>query len=261
MNDLIEMQGSLPAIADSTLLQIAEQAEQRVNAMAKIKRVALKMTNASDWIDQSGKPYLQASGGEKVARLFGISWQIAEPVLETEEGGHFSYTYKGQFSLAGATIEAIGTRSSKDGFFKKYEGFGENRTELPPSAIDRGDVKKSAYTNLIGNGVTRLLGIRNLTYADLEEFAGIKKDMLGRVDYKKKGENQEDSGRDSSKISDAQRKRMYAIAKGAGKTDGDIKAYLKTLIGSESTADIPKAKYDETCAWAEKKLEEPGSEG
>lgn len=178
----------VPALADDTLIQVAERAEKRIEAVNKIKQLALRVTNSHDWVDQGGKPYLQSSGGEKVARLFGISWNISEPVLEAEEGGHFSYTYTGHFSLSGATIEAVGTRSSKDGFFKKYGPKDENgdKTTLPPSEIDKGDVKKSAYTNLIGNGITRLLGIRNLTWEDLE-VAGITKGNVGRVDYKKDG--------------------------------------------------------------------------
>lgn len=191
MNDLevIETQAEtgLTPITDETLISLAEQAERRIDAMNKIKRVAIKLTNKHDWTDQGGKPYLQVSGAEKIARMFGISWRISEPIREDMEGGHFSYTYKGNFSLAGATIEAIGTRSSKDGFFKKYGYTDGNKTELPASEIDRGDVKKAAYTNCIGNGITRLLGIRNLTYEDLQEFSGITPDMIGKVDYKKQG--------------------------------------------------------------------------
>lgn len=178
-------------IADNTLIEVAEQAEKRVVAMTKIKRMALKLTNPHDWVDESGRPYLQASGAEKVARLFGVSWRIFEPVREPIEGGHFTYTYHGEFSLGVATIEAIGTRSSKDGFFKKYQYVGEGekktRVELPVSEIDPGDVKKSAYTNLLANGITRLLGIRNLTYEDLVEFAGIKKEQVTSVEYKRGG--------------------------------------------------------------------------
>jgi len=192
-----EEEDVLPAIADNTLIAVAEQAEKRVDAMHKIKRMALKLTNPHDWVDEQGKPYLQASGGEKVARLFGISWRISEPVKDNIEGGHFTYTYHGEFSLAGASIEAIGTRSSKDGFFKKYEWKGEGekrtRTELPVSEIDPGDVKKSAYTNLLANGITRLLGIRNLTYEDLKEFAGITKEQIVSVEYKKSGKPQQAS--------------------------------------------------------------------
>ena len=191
MNEVEVIDNGVPAIGDSTLLALAEQAEKRVNALNKIKRAALMATNARDWTDQNGNPYLQVSGSEKVGRVFGIAWKIDEPVFEVEESGHFAYTYKGYFTVAGATIEAIGTRSSKDPFFKRYAGKGEDRKELPPSEMDKGDLKKAAYTNCIGNGITRLLGLRNLTWADLEEFAGIKKDQVGRVDYKKNGKQQD----------------------------------------------------------------------
>jgi len=180
----------VPAIGDSTLIALAEQAEKRVNALNTIKKAALLSTNARDWTDQNGNPYLQVSGSEKVARVFGLSWKISEPEYEQEESGHFSYTYKGYFTVAGATIEAIGTRSSKDPFFKRYAGKGEDRKELPPSEMDKGDLKKAAYTNCIGNGVTRLLGLRNLTWEDLAEYAKINKENVGRVDYKKNGKQQ-----------------------------------------------------------------------
>lgn len=187
-NEIITTQNAeVPAIGDSTLLALAEQAEKRVMALNKIKRAALLATNARDWTDQNGNPYLQVSGAEKVARVFGIAWKIDEPIMETEESGHFSYTYKGYFTVAGATIEAIGTRSSKDPFFKRYTGKGDDRKELPPSEMDKGDLKKAAYTNLLGNGITRLLGLRNLTWPELLEFAGITQDQVGRVDYKKNG--------------------------------------------------------------------------
>lgn len=186
-NELVANGTDVPAIGDSTLLALAEQAEKRVMALNKIKKAALLATNARDWTDQNGNPYLQVSGSEKVARVFGIAWKIDEPVFEQEESGHFSYTYKGYFTVAGATIEAIGTRSSKDPFFKRYAGKGDDRKELPPSEIDKGDLKKAAYTNCIGNGVTRLLGLRNLTWDDLAEFAKITKDSVSRVDYKKNG--------------------------------------------------------------------------
>lgn len=189
--EVVETHGALAPVNDYTLVALAEQAEKRVDALVKIKRAALKSTNPKDWTNQNGNPYLQVSGAEKVGRIFGISWRIDEPAKENLEGGHFSYTYKGYFTLAGATIEAIGTRSSKDGFFKRYSWNQGEKTELPPSEIDAGDVKKAAYTNCIGNGVTRLLGIRNLTWEDLKEFAGITQEQVSGVDYKKDGKKQE----------------------------------------------------------------------
>jgi len=88
----------------------------------------------------------------------------------------------------------------------------------------------------------------------------------GKVKEVKKEEGHEPSKKQNGNapppegaISDPQRKRFWAIAKGAGKSDDEIKAYLKSL-GIEHTKDIPKAKYDEVCKWAEFGDREPGDE-
>lgn len=170
----------MPAVISDNLVAIAEAAEKRVQAINRIKRAALAVTNARDWTDQNGQPYLQASGAEKIARLFGISWRIDEPVFSREEDGHFSYTYKGYFTLGSATIEAIGARGSRDPFFSRKHG-----QDVPPGEIDKNDVKKAAYTNCIGNGVTRILGIRNLSWEDLQA-ANIEAGKVARVEYQQR---------------------------------------------------------------------------
>ena len=177
---------SIVPVASEALVELAAQAERRVEAINKIKQYSLRLTQPGDWVDQNGRPYLQVSGAEKIARLFGISWRIDEPIREELEGGHYIYTYKGYFSLAGAEIEAIGSRSSKDPFFKRYVYVNGQRKELPPSEIDPGDVKKAAYTNCIGNGITRLLGLRNISYEDLEKVAGIKREQITQIEYRSK---------------------------------------------------------------------------
>ena len=249
---------NVPAIADDNLLRVAEMAERRIEAVIKIKQMALKVTNAGDWNDQGGRPYLQVSGSEKVANLFNISWRLDEPTIDTEADGHFTYTMRGIFSIPGRSISAEGSRSSKDPFFKKYDYSSGQKTEKPISAIDRRDVRMAALTNLLGNGITRLLGIRNLSYADLEAFAGISKEMVSKVEYKGKGKEpikppQEKNGKaaESKSISDAQRKRFYAIYKGKGKTDEEVKAYLKEKYKVEHSKDILLADYEDLIKWAE----------
>lgn len=164
-------------LADDQLIAVAEAAERRIEAVNKIKRLALRVTNERDWRDQGGNPYCQVSGNEKVARLFGVSWRLDEPIRENHEDGHFSYSFKGYFSMGTAEIEVIGTRSSKDPFFS-----GSKDRPIPPSEIDSNDVKKGAMTNCLGNGISRLLGIRNLTWDDLKE-AGIDREKIGKVKY------------------------------------------------------------------------------
>ena len=234
----VEQSDNVPQIADDTLVAVADQAEKRIEAVMKIKKIALRVTGIRDWTDQNGNPYLQVSGSEKVGRLFGISWRIGEPELTKEDGGHFSYTYKGEFSLGSQTIEAIGTRSSKDGFFKKYSYENNERKELPPSEIDKGDVKKAAYTNCVGNGVTRLLGIRNLTWSEVTEITGFSQSDVSGVQYKKKGAKtiQESSGKDL--LTDGQRRRLWAITKSNNISDEEAGTFVDWLIAQEGVDTI-----------------------
>lgn len=192
MNNEVEVYNDVPAIADDTLLAIAKMAEARIDAVIKIKQLALKVTNASDWTDQQGKPYIQASGSEKVANLFNVSvsFLTPEPLYQEDPDGHYTFTFKGRFSMGGRSIEVEGSRSSRDPFFKQNI-YKEGRLEREKTIDERDnkrDVRMAAYTNLLGNGITRILGIRNLTWEDLEQFAGIKKDDVGKIQYKTKGE-------------------------------------------------------------------------
>lgn len=177
-------------IADDTLIAVAKMAEARIDAVIKIKQLALKVTNPRDWCDQQGNPYLQVSGAEKIANLFNISWSFltAEPLCEEELDGHYTFTFKGRFSMGGRSIEVEGSRSSKDSFFKQNEYKEGVKTEKAVGDRDnKRDVKMAALTNMLGNGITRILGIRNLTWEDLEKFAEIKKEQVGKVEYKKEG--------------------------------------------------------------------------
>lgn len=250
MNDetaLQVMTDDMPVIADDRLVAIADAAEKRIEAMNKIKRLALRMTGPQDWTDQGGKPFPWASGAEKIARLFGISWKVFDPVEEREEGGHFGYTYKGTFTLAGTSIEAIGARSSKDGFFRKYK----DGVELPPSAIDKGDVKKSAYTNLLGNGIMRILGMRNLSWADLE-VAGIKQGDVAKVAFKKDGKADAPIASEGSKTIETF---ITDIRKQEKKKDGTLMKSPLYKINAEGTE---YKTFSETFAKTAKEAKEAG---
>jgi len=194
---VFEVNSNVPAIADDTLLAVAKMAESRIDAVIKIKQLALKVTNARDWNDQQGNPYLQVSGAEKIANLFNISWGFLtpEPLYEQDDDGHYTYTFQGRFSLGGRTAEFEGSRSSRDSFFKQnlYKKDADGKSKLVrEKTIDerdnKRDVKMAALTNLLGNGITRILGIRNLTWEDLEMYAGIKKEQVSKVEYKNKGD-------------------------------------------------------------------------
>lgn len=211
------------------LIELSQNAEKRIEAVKKIKTQALRVTNEHDWTDQGGKPYLQVSGSEKIARLFGISWRFNGDIIRhDEENGHFSFEVSMEFIMSGATIEFKGSRSSKDPFFSKKYG-----KEISPSEIDKADVQKAAITNTIGNGITRLLGIRNLSWDDLKT-AGLNAEKIGKVDYKKGGDGKTNEGKDESQnkpqmrnpdapASDKQKAAIGAILSKLGIKDPDAK--------------------------------------
>lgn len=169
-NQLVEINTSeldteISMLSNDNLLQMAEQAERRINAINRIMNASLKVTNTNDWVLIGGIPYLQESGATKVARLFGIGWKIKDgsPIIEVEPDGHFTFTYEAIFKMGGTEIDATGSRSSKDDFFT-----GKTNPKAPQD-IDKRDVKMSAYTNCINNGIKRILpGLRNLTIEDMQ---------------------------------------------------------------------------------------------
>ena len=56
-----------------------------------------------------------------------------------------------------------------------------------------------------------------------------------------------------SVISESQRKRFFAKWRDGGKTEAQVKAKLREVVGTEHSRDIPKDKYAALCEWADKK--------
>lgn len=179
-----EVMPAAPVVSESDMELALRVAERNEKLARKIKLLAIKQTNPSDWVDQGGKPYLQASGAEKIARLFGISWRICEgfpkkEMTNDENGSYYIYSCQGEFEMGGKTIEVLGTCSQKDKFFGMKKG-GEMR---PLSEVDETNIVRKAVTNMEVNGITRMLGIRNLTWEEVKE-GGVDQKRTNSVSYK-----------------------------------------------------------------------------
>lgn len=179
------------------ILYMAEKADKYLDAMNRIMDAALKITTEYDWILIGGKPYLQESGSMKVARLFGVSIQLmGQPIVEFDGDGYKTFTYKGRFMMKDQFIEAEGSRSMKDDFFAKQ---GADKPLKKPDEVDERDVKMAAYTNLLNNGIKRLIpNLRNIDVSTLER-AGLDVSKIRGYTFKtgSKGGNSdkpEDSG-------------------------------------------------------------------
>jgi len=172
------------------LEKVVEQGEKRLETIKKVKQISLSITNETDWLIINNIPYLQSSGAEKIARLFGISWSNFSYSVENFSDGHLLVICEGEFSFetpkGKLLIQAFGVKSSKDPFLSKGG-------KLSPKDIDMPNLYKSAYTNCINNGIKRILGLRNLTIEDLKA-AGLMVEKIKRVNYgkeeKKEGKNE-----------------------------------------------------------------------
>jgi hypothetical protein len=161
--------------------------ERRTLQFTQILQLAIKNTQASDWVDFGGNPWLDTPGAERIARVFGFT--IKETRFEKldrqdRDGPYYIYIWYGKVGLAknDLWIDAIGACSSKKPFHAMEHGKRKHIED-----INEMNILKDAYSNLIENGVTRFLGLRGLDWETLEK-AGIDRKKTARVDFKSKKE-------------------------------------------------------------------------
>lgn len=232
---------------ESNMEMVLAEAEKKVALMSRVLTVSIKATNSKDWTDQNGHPFPTASAAEKIGGVFGIKMELPVPPeglreeREDNKGKYYIYTFTAKFILGARYIYAIGSGSSRDKFFS-WDSGTKSWKEL--SEFDETNIKKAAYSNLVLNGITRILGIRNLTWEQLEA-GGIKKDEVSKIDYNK---GKETGGEKKSEyISEPQRKRLIAIASKSNYTPETLKEWLMFNFNIASTTEIPWKQYDVIC--------------
>ena len=159
-----------------------KRAENIIKAMDSVIKLALLRTNYQDWVRMGKGLYLQESGAMKVRPVFGIYFRDLTIAKENHEDGSYAYTSQvtcGSTVLdkwygTEATIEQIGTRSSRDTFFTGKDGRKE---------ADEQDVKKAAIANCRGRAIVALLGLQNMSDDDLRKV-GVDVSKIAGVEYK-----------------------------------------------------------------------------
>lgn len=202
--------------------------------------LAIKLTNEGDWIKHESRGIarysLQASGAEKLANPFGIVWDrpvVAKHARADAEGTFYEYEVEG-IMKSGALKRwgwFTGNCSSRDVFFNARGRY------------DEGDIRKAAFSNFLVNGIARLIGIRNPTPTMLQG-AGLDVTKITAPDYSGQGSRRAEQSHDA--ISEAQAKRFWAISRGKGWTQEQIRVLLEGFE-IKSTNDIPRSKYEALC--------------
>lgn len=223
--NIIRIEDQKPvAFEDMDALEIIER---RSAMFERLLAVAVRATNANDWTDQGGKPYLQSSGAEKAARRFGVS--IIDVIQEREDltddnGRYYVYTTTGKALLGKECIEAVGTSSSRDKFFGRQGG-----SLKPIQDVDIANIRKKSYTNFLGNAVRKLLGLNGLTWEQLER-QGIKKGGVIKVAFK--NEQQAVVETKKARVEQGKTKRPFWSSEYNGKT------YLMAVEGEHFGSDF-----------------------
>ena len=198
--------------------------------------LCFKLTNEADWVNHGKadqpKFSLQASGAEKLCNPFGITWE--RPVVhrhdrEDTKGKYYEYEIEGIVHCRTLARYGwfTGNCDSRDKFFTARGDFSE------------GDIRKSAFSNWVVNAVTRLVGMRNPSPEMLAK-AGLDLKKVTAIDYS----GRRTPERDQEAISEAQGKRLWAVARANQMAEESLKDFLKGF-GYESIKEIKRKDYDE----------------
>ena len=162
-----------------------QEIEGRTLMFPKILELAVKNTQASDWIDYGGNPWLDTPGAERIARVFGFTvkdTRFERLDRQDRDGPYYIYIWYGRVGLSKSDlwIDAIGACSSKKPFHSMEHGKRKHIED-----INEMNILKDAYSNMTENGVTRFLGLRGLDWETLEK-QGIQRSKVARVEFKSK---------------------------------------------------------------------------
>lgn len=226
---------------DSMLLteEKIKQAEMQITGIKRIKNLSIQVTDEHDWAIFEGKPSTQNSGNMKIAQLWGVSFlnpKIEEIRRSDTKGEYIEFTVSGYAEWNGRQVHDIGTFSTRDPLLGRVKG--EYR---PLCDVDLQDVKKAAISNWQSRILRKILGL-SFNLDDLKK-AGLDVDKI-------RGTKFASGGQGGGIISEAQQKRLYALAKKGNKTAEQMAEYLKTK-GYDNSKDIERKDYETICEWAE----------
>lgn len=165
-----------------------EREVKNFEAMVKLQNAlipaTIRVTRPQDWVEMGDKVYLQGTGVERIAALWGLVFGAPEVERVDLPGGEFAYTCRGMVASrrTGVIYRSIeGGRSSDDPFFDTFDedkpsGF-YNMSADEKSAWKRAhritpnelDVRKAAVTNWQTRAASMVTGMRGLKKADLEK--------------------------------------------------------------------------------------------
>jgi hypothetical protein len=189
------------------------------------------LTKPLEYITLEGKLrlYMRKDGTEQLRRIHGVS--IVD-LTSTQVGDVFVVTAKA---------------SNRDG-----------RTDVATGAVAIGTLRGGALGDALMKAETKAkrrvtLSICGLGVLDESEV----REIPGAVPHDVDLETGEMREAPAAKITDAQRRRLFALARKHGWTTAQLKAWLYSTYRLESTKDLASTDYDAVCADLEREATKP----
>ncbi len=220
--------------------QSVEYASRQLAQLQAFVNANMKQGRDYGIIPGCKKPSLWKPGAEKLLNFNGLS-VILDPVTAQTildfKTNFLSYTYRASVINPRTNAVLATCEGNCNSAEKKYAYEKDARTIMNTL------MKMAQKRALVGAALIACRASENFTDAEEPGDTVDKSDEAAH-------EQEQPNG---SIISEAQGKRLYAIWKGAGKSDADVKAHLKDKYGLDSTKQIKRSDYEAIVAFAQSK--------
>lgn len=218
------------------------------------------------------KPSLYKPGSEIILTTFKLTCEPIVEDLSTEDESRYRVTARITYMTSGMFVGAgIGECSSKEDKYQwrtavhedeygatdefrrrekyKRDGTTYKQVRTNPSDIANTILKMAKKRAQIDATLTATAA-SDIFEQDIEDLPKEMQEDIAKSQPATKPDVEPPKAKSTNNgdvISEAQGKRFYAISKGAGKSDDEIKEFLRFNYELESSKDIPKSKYAEIC--------------
>ena len=212
--------------------QVLEEAKRAAKALADVVK------NKKKPVIMNGEQYLEFEDWQTVGRFYGVTVKVVSTMF-IEYGEVKGFEARSEaIRVDGAVISAAEAMCLND----------EPNWKSKPLFQLRSMAQTRACAKALRNVLAWVVVLAGYRPTPAEEMTGQEhKTHIQEPQKKQNGTTQAPPKDTGEVISDAQRKRFYAIAKGTGATDEQIKEWLYREYDIEHSKDIPKALYDEIC--------------
>lgn len=226
------------SIIDNIELGGVQRTLSKITQFQGLVQSQLKQNVDFGIIPGTEKPTLLKPGAEKILMLMGLrsEFEIVDSTRDWETG-FFQYQVRAKLYKGDALItEGLGACNTKE---RKY-------VKLDPWTMDNTVLKMSKKRALI-DATLLVASLSEVFTQDIEDL-----DLTG-TDTKTSVAASKVATDDGTLITEGQRKRMFALAKGSSEI---VKAVL-AKHGFDKSQAVTKAKYAEICAEIETEISDP----